>query len=254
MPKSHVHAQALQTPRRHPRPLARWLALAVLAVAPLAAPAADMVTDALQQAYAPYRTALFKTNGKSQDEARAALDAARTALAHVRARFGAQPPAPYDRDARFATTLDQVAEVYTKATAEVARNDLAAAHETLEAARDLLAALRLRNGVVVFSDAMNEYHEVMEQVLIEGPKWLANGAGRFRLTTTAGALDYLAERLKHQAPPDLAAQPDFQTALTSVRQSVQALLAALAQGDEAAIRAAIGQLKGPYSRMFQRFG
>ena len=101
---------------------------------------------------------------------------------------------------------------------------------------------------------MNEYHEVMEQVLIEGPKWLATAAGRFRLTTTAGALEHLAQRLERRASPDLTAQADFQNALVAVRQSVQALLDALAQGDEAAIRSAMGQLKGPYSRMFQRFG
>lgn len=249
-----VRANPLWRPLRRPSSRAHWLAAAVLVLAPLATHAADVVTDALQQAYAPYRTALFKTNGKSQDESRAALDAARAALAQVRTRFGTQPPAPYDRDVRFGATLDQVAAVYAKAAAEIGRNELAAAHETLEAARDLLAALRLRNGVVVFSDAMNEYHEVMEQVLIEGPKWLATAAGRFRLTTTAGALEHLAQRLERQASPDLTAQADFQNALVAVRQSVQALMGALAQGDEAAIRSAMGQLKGPYSRMFQRFG
>ena len=40
---------------------------------------ADTVTDALQQAYEPYRTALFRTNGKVQAEAEQAVTRAQQA-------------------------------------------------------------------------------------------------------------------------------------------------------------------------------
>ena len=58
----------------------RSLAVA-LALLPLSALAADPMTDAIQAAYAPYRVALFKTNGKSLPESRDAVLLARHQLA-----------------------------------------------------------------------------------------------------------------------------------------------------------------------------
>jgi len=79
----------------------------------------------------------------------------------------ARPPAPCDRDPGFAATLKQVDDVYAKAQGQVADKRMVDAHATLEEARDLMADLRRRNGVIVCSDHMNVYHEEMEQVLNE---------------------------------------------------------------------------------------
>ena len=46
----------------------RTIALAAGSLLAFQAHAADALTDAMQAAYAPYRVALFKTNGESQDE------------------------------------------------------------------------------------------------------------------------------------------------------------------------------------------
>jgi hypothetical protein len=218
------------------------------------AQAADAFTDAVQLAYAPYRAALFRTNAGTAAEAAAAVAQGAAAWQAVVDRFERAPPPPYDRDPAFASTLSQVGEVYRRAGTEVAEGRLPAAHETLEAARDLMAELRRRNGVVTYSDHMNAYHAAMEQVLIDGARLLAGPRGPMLLMAQVGVLEHLAARLGDEAPEALRAQPTFAPALAAVRQSVDRLKTALLEGDAAAAQDAIKALKGPYSRMFLAFG
>lgn len=230
------------------------LALALSAIAAPSAQAADAVTDAIQSAYGPYRAALFRTNGKSQPEAQLAIMQAQQAWASVTQRFATQSPAPYDRDTKFGGTLAQVSVVYEKAAAEIRDNKLPEAHETLEAARDLLADLRRRNGVVVFSDHMNAYHAEMEHLLIEGPKLLAGPQGLQQVMAQVGTLDYLVRQLRVQAPSSLAANAEFDGLLKDVEGSVKAVRAAVLSQDPAAVKDSMDKVKAPYSKLFLKFG
>ena len=151
-------------------------------------------------------------------------------------------------------TLTKVGQVYERAASQVAAGQLPEAHETLEEVRDLLADLRRRNGVIVYSDHMNAYHAEMEHVLEGGAKLLGESRGLLELIARAGVLDYLAARLRSEAPPALAADPEFAPAVLAVEASVKALRQALMAQDAAAAREALGKLKGPYSRLFLRFG
>ena len=234
--------------------LARLCGAAVLALSLSTAQAADAFTDAMQQAYAPYRAALFRTNSGDQAASAQAVAQARQAWTAVRERFAAAAPAPYDRDPGFAATLAEVDAVYVHAVRQVAGGGLAEAHDTLEAIRDLLADLRRRNNIVVFSDAMNAYHAQMELVLQRAPAWLARPGDLPDLTAATGALAYLARRLADDAPPAWREDPAFQSGLQAVQASVHALLTAVTAGDAAAARAALGQLKKPYSQLFLKFG
>ena len=238
-----------------PRTLPQVLAVSLLTLG-LHAHAADPVTDAMQAAYAPYRAALFTTNGQDAAAATQALAQARAAWSALTRQHGAPAatPAPYDRDPAFTATLAQVDAVYAKAAGEVAAGRLPAAHETLEAARDLMADLRRRNQVIVFSDHMNAYHAEMEHVLQTGPALAGEPQGPVRLMAPAGALAYLARRLKQEAPAALQADPQFTSGLAAVLASVDGLQAALLSGDTARIRQALGQLKAPYSKLFLKFG
>lgn len=219
-----------------------------------AALAADPVTDAMSAAYAPYRTALFRTNGQSQPEALQAMAKTREGWREFTARFGTRPPAPYDRDARFGEALAQVATIFEKADAQIRERNLPAAHETLEAARDVMAELRRRNGVVTFSDHMNAYHAEMEHLLEVGSKLADSPDGLMPLMARAGVLKYLAGRLRTQAPQDYAADVEFVRALEGVEQTVAALEAALLAQDRPRVRDALSNLKRPYSRLFLKFG
>lgn len=222
--------------------------------AALPALAADAVTDAMQAAYGPYRVALFKTNSNSQAEAQQAMTQAQQSWGKLASQFGTKPPVPYDRDAAFATSLAEVSKVYAKATEQVAANQLIAAHETLEAARDIMAELRHRNQVVVYSDHMNAYHQEMEHVLIDGAKTLAQPNGMQQLTAQVGVLTYLSKKLGTEAPANYSSNPEFVELLKAVDKSVADLQAALFAQNAVAVKEAMGKVKGPYSKLFLKFG
>ena len=230
------------------------LALIAVAAWAAAAQAADPFTDAMTEAYAPYRAALFRTNSKAQAESVQAIAAAQAAWRALAQRFGATPPPPYDRDEAFAQTLAKVSAVYDRAALEIADKRLAEAHETLEQARDLMSELRRRNAVITFSDHMNAYHAQMEHVLDDGPALLDASGGVARLTARVGALDYLAGRLRSEAPSALAKDTEFDRLVGQVQASVAGLRDALIANDVKAARDALKRVKRPYSQLFLKFG
>ena len=216
--------------------------------------AADPVTDAMQKTYAPYRVALFKTNNNAQEDSRQAVIQAQLGWTRIVSEFGSNPPAPYAGDPAFAVSAAAVNKVYAKALEQIAQNQLVEAHETLEEVRDILADMRRRNQVVVFSDHMNAYHAEMEHFLNDGEKMIAAPNGMLELTAKAGALEYLAGRLKSEAPASLLKSEEFLALLKAVEKSVTDLKAALFAQDASRVKEAIGKLKGPYSKMFIKFG
>lgn len=218
------------------------------------AQAADPVTEAMTAAYAPYRAALFRTNSKAQAESVQAIAQAQQAWQALIDRYAAQPPIPYDRDADFAASLQAVRQVYAQAAGEIAQGQLAQAHETLEQARDLMAELRRRNGVIVYSDHMNAYHLEMERLLEQEQSLTGSPQALLQLLKRVGVLEYLAGRLRSEAPKSLMGQPEFMEALQALESSVAMLHRAAIRQDAPAVREALGRLKGPYSRMFLKFG
>lgn len=218
------------------------------------ASAADPVTEAMQKTYAPYRVALYKTGNNAKDDARQAVAQAQQGWRQITTQFGAQPPAPYDRDPTFASSLAEVSQVYAKAAAEIDQDQLSAAHNTLERAREVMADMRHRNQVIIFSDHMNAYHTQMEVVMEGGAKTLAGPNGVLELTAQVGALDYLAAKLKSEATAENLKNEEFLSLNKAVGQSVADLKAALFAQDAGKVKAAIGKLKGPYSKLFAKFG
>ena len=231
-----------------------WMSAVAALLASTAAQAADPLTDAIQAAYAPYRVALYKTNSGNAAEAIQAVGDAQAQWQQVSARFGMQPPAPYAQDKALAAAFAQVSGVYAKAATEVAAQQLTEAHGTLEEVREVLARLRQRNQVVVFSDHMNAYHAAMEHALNDGPALLDQTDGLTRLAMQVGVLDHLAAQLQTQAGATLSGNAEFSGLLKAVLASVGNVKAAVLAQDTQAAKAALGKLKGPYSKLFMKFG
>jgi hypothetical protein len=166
--------------------------------------------------------------------------------------WGKTPPPQYADDTNYADTLSAVNAVIVQASQEVAGGDLAKVHVTLEGLRADVAALHDRNGIVSFSDRMNAYHAKMEEVL--GLDLAAQPDGGMAALTEDGAvLAYLvADIAAHPAPE--ASDPAYGPALDDVKKSVDALQAAVRAKDAAAVKAAVGGLKVPYSKLFAKFG
>ncbi|MFD0882670.1 hypothetical protein ACFQ2A_21755 [Variovorax dokdonensis] len=205
-------------------------------------------------AYKPYRIALFRTNSKSQVESEVAIVQAAQAWRDLVLKFSKNPPPPYDRDADFGKALTDVDAVYARATAEINEQKLTEAHETLEKVRDLLAEIRRRNNVIVYSDHMNAYHAEMEQLLTQGPKWASQTQGFYLLMEKLGSMEYLAARLRSEAPPEVTSDAAFAPAMKLVEQSLAGLREAVLAQDATRVREALSKVKGPYSQLFLKFG
>jgi len=214
----------------------------------------DPVTDAMQIAYAPYRVALFRTNSNAQAESQQAIAQAQQSWSKLIEQYSSKPPAPYDRDTAFVTSLSEVLKVYDLSARQASANQLTAAHETLEKARDIMAEMRRRNQVVIFSDHMNAYHSEMENVLINAPTILLQQNGMQQLTAMVGALNYLAKKLISEAPANYATNEEFVESAKAVNKSVTELQEALFLQDAEAIKIKLSKVKVPYSKFFLKFG
>jgi hypothetical protein len=179
---------------------------------------------------------------------------AQQAWGKLATQFGSKPPAPYDRDTAFAASMADVAKVYAKAAEQVTANQLAAAHATLEDARDIMAQLRRRNQVIIYSDHMNAYHSEMEHVLDDGSKILALPNGIQQLTAQVGALAYLSKKLSTEAPVNYSSNSEFVGLLKAVDKSVEDLQSALLTQNASAVKEAMEKIKAPYSKLFLKFG
>ncbi len=215
-----------------------------------AAPVADFET-AMRGAYADYRGALFQTNANQPDTAVKAVDAFRQKWSALAAANTEAPP-QYADDPAYADTLTKVGAIADKAAQEVAAGKLPEAHETLEAIRFEVGGLHERNGVVGFSDRMNAYHAKMEDVLGKDYSGF-DAAGLGILREDAAVLAYLAADIKAH-PPVEASDPAYGKLLDGMTASVTALSDAARNGDAAAAKAALGNLKVPYSKLFLKFG
>jgi cystathionine beta-lyase/cystathionine gamma-synthase len=237
--------------------MCRKLIITALIFLPLAVSSAfamDPFTDAMQKAYAPYRVVLFTTNTKSIPESKQAILKAQEAWSSITTQYASSPPVPYDRDAGFSTALHEVNKIYAQAAREIDQDQLSQAHETLEKVRDVLAELRRRNQVIVFSDHMNAYHAAMEEVLLNGKKVLAEPQGMLKLTAQAGILEYLSRKLVLEAPEQYRANEEFLKLTKGIEKSIADLKTALFAQDSKAVLEAMGNLKGPYSKLFLKFG
>ncbi len=116
----------------HLRPIVTAAAVA------LAGPAgaADALTDAMQDAYVPYRAALFRTNSKAQAESEQALSQ----------RLSSQAPAALSADADFATGVKAVAASVAALKSAVMAQDAAASREALGKLKPPYSRLFLKFG------------------------------------------------------------------------------------------------------------
>lgn len=232
--------------------LAASLAAAVVLALPAGAGAFRDAEMQLRDAYASYRTALFATNSGNAQATAGAMTAFEAKWTALSADWSAAPPPQYEDDAELAATLAAVGAVIGSASGQVAGGELPAAHETLEAIRDQIGDLHLRNGLFGFSDRMNAYHARMEEVLMRDYAALGDDA-LIELAGDAAVLAELAADIAAHPAPE-AAQPEYTGLLADLLASVEALQAAVQAGDLDAAKAAIGKLKVPYAKLFVKFG
>lgn len=215
-----------------------------------AGPFADF-EQALAAAYAPYRAALIHTNQKDRAATEKSLAAFEAAWGKLMLGYRAAPPPQYADDPAWADTTAAVERIVVEATAQTAQGDLAKAHDVLEGVREQLGELRARNGVIVFSDRMNAYHEHLEEMLASR---YATPEGAGALREDAAVLRHLSALLERHAPAALRTNSEFMDGLAALVSSAKALQDAARGGDTVAVEKALKGLKPAYARLFAKFG
>lgn len=229
--------------------LALPIALVLQGAAAFAGPIAEF-EQKFDAMYASYRMALFATNTGDAEKSAKALGAFDMKWAGLAAEYARTPPPQYEDDPRWAQMVAEVGDFLAKAKSETSAGQLPAAHLTLEAVRDAFGELHARNGVETFSDRMNAYHAEMEHVL----EMDIDTAGVGTLLERGAVMSYLADDILAAPPAGAAGTPEYDGLAAGFAGSVDAFIAAARSGDMAAIKAAVGGLKKPYSMFFLKFG
>lgn len=231
--------------------LAAFACSLMLAGVASAGPVADFETR-LNAAYADYRMALVLTNQNNADGTMKAIAGFETKWSALAATYAKAPPPQYVEDAKFAATLASVTAINERAKGLAAAGKLAESHEVLEEIREELGHLRLRNGMMSFSDRMNAFHAQMEYAVVKAYGGFSV-AGLAELREDVALLVYLGDDLKRH-PPANAAAPDFAPSLQALLETVAAVQKSARDGNGEASKATLGKLKGLYGRLFAKFG
>lgn len=193
------------------------------------------------------------TNTNDRDGSEKSVAAFAAKWAALVDRYRASPPPHYSEDPKWADTLDKASGVLRRVGNEIGTGDLKNAHETLESLRDLFGSMRERNNQVVFSDRVDAFHHVMEQ-LVTKPYGGLTGAGLTELVEDAAVLPHLGAEMKRVPPPEAAQSADFAPLLAGVLNAVAELPAAARSGDAEKIKAARGRIKPAFAKLFVKFG
>ena len=209
----------------------------------------------LDQAYAAYRKALFQTNTEDAEKSGEANAMFLKQWKQIQQTYGNQPPEVFSSDPQWLATLATIDDMAVKSGEQIKEGQLASAHETLEAVRDELSNLRHRNSVIVFSDHINNYHQVMEGVLAGNyASDKIDKAAIMELSGQVAVLKYLAEAIKENAPAKYHNDQKYQTLQNGLFASLDALTQAISSENPEAISKSIKMLKPAYAKLFVNFG
>lgn len=209
----------------------------------------------VNKAYASYRMALFQTNKKNQKKSLESAVNFQQQWQAIIEKYLEAPPGVYANDPEWEDTLVVIGNINGLGIQEILVERLSDAHETLEAIRDELGALRQRNQVSTFSDHVNNFHEAMESLLQLGLK--PNDIDNKTLLTLhedLAVLEYLAKKMKENAPAEYLENEGFSQAMNGVFASLKNLRQALSEKNPDNILKAIKKLKPAYAKVFVKFG
>lgn len=209
----------------------------------------------VEKAYGKYRVALFQTNKDDMEKSSKANKAFINMWIQIRDSFADNPPDVYGTDPMWSQTIDKVLQIAEKSGEQIAASEFAEAHETLEEIRDQLSELRARNSVIVFSDHINNYHEVMEGLVTMplSPKSITSEQ-IVVLGQKLAVLQYLAVAIEENAPDRIKTQEKYQALEKGLFQSIADVKAALKKGEAEQIKKSVKMLKPAYAKLFVNFG
>jgi hypothetical protein len=211
--------------------------------------------EEVNQAYASYRMALFQTNKKNQAKSLERAVSFQQQWLAITDKYIEAPPEIYASDQQWGDTLLKIGDIAGLSILEMLDGKLSDAHETLEAIRDELGALRQRNQVSMFSDHVNNYHEAMESLLHLRLKPIdIDSKTMLTIREELAVLEYLAKKMQENAPANYLKNEKFNQAMEGVLDSLKNLRKAVNENNPEKVAKTIKALKPAYAKVFIKFG
>jgi hypothetical protein len=209
----------------------------------------------VDKAYASYRMSLVQTSKKNQVKSLESTLSFQQQWMELTDKFANAPPEVYAADPQWKSSLEKIGDIAALGIREILADKLDDAHYTLEAIRDELGALRQRNQVSIFSDHVNNYHEVMESLLhLKLKPDNIDDKTLFIIREDLALLDYLAEKMQQNAPAEYLKNEKFKLAMEGVFGSLRNLRQAIDDKNADKIANSIKSLKPAYAKVFVIFG
>lgn len=212
--------------------------------------------SAVAGAYAHYRAASTYLRTGNVALADIELEDFAARWRDVISEFGDAPPQAFSGEANWRGTLESIRQRTDNSQSALDKDDLKAAREAVLPIRKDLAALRRRNGVIVFSDCVNDISAEMDLLVPfrrNPPDFDAKGDVQEIQTRTA-VLTYLFKGCRERAPDSLRSDPQFERIISGALEGLARMWRALDARDLRMLTGTISELRSFEQILFQRFG
>lgn len=231
--------------------------LAITLASPVAAASEiDAFNADFAQAYPSYRQTMFYLRTDNHAVAALELDGFVEQWDALIERWAGKPPDSYAGDPVWAETLRDIGGRGKRALGSLDAGDGKGALEALAPVRGMLGDLRRRNGVVAFSDCVDELSAAMD--IFAGYRRelrdLTDAKVVEPVRRHAAVVAYLFERCDRRAPAAIAEDAEFRRLMDGARVSMDRVWTGFATGDVRLYRIGIGELRSYERILFLRFG
>ena len=212
--------------------------------------------SAVATAYAPYRDAVSYLRTENVALAAFELDDAVAKWREVTDRFAEAAPDAFADDPSWTSTLRGIGTRLDDGLTAIDAGDEKTALQTLAPIRGELADLRARNGVMVFSDRVNEVTAAMDAlwVYFSATPDLASAEVTRDITAKMAVLAYTVERSREQASTALREDETFLRLIDGLAKGPARIARALDERDPYRLNVILGELRSFERILFLRFG
>lgn len=203
-----------------------------------------------------YREATFYSRTGNTDVAGLSLDEFVTRWALIAGNFAGKPPPEYAADPKWGATLAEVLDRAETGLKALDAGDPQAAHEAIAPIRGIFADLRKRNGIVGWSDLVDELSAAMDGLMqyrrtvtdLKNPEILPG------VRSQAERVVALFERCRREAAAEIAASPEFKRLMAGAAESADRMMRSLETGDLRLFRIGSGELRSTERLLYLQFG
>lgn len=218
----------------------------------------DPFVAAVSAAYPQFKMAWFYCRTGNGMLAGEELEGFASAWRGIVARYGDSPPGPFARDSGWKASLSAITEAIERAAELVRAEKTKDARDALAGVRAELGTLRRRNGVVIFSDHVDAYGDVVGRLMA------LRGKTRARPALSDGDIDAYAAlvrelrsaigTLRARAPAALKDNSGFAGSIEGNLASIAKLERGIRNRHAKAIHGAVVAVRADFILLFTRYG